>query len=926
MICSKCNSEIPSGAKFCTVCGTPCAASEPAKNFCAKCGLELAAGAKFCTSCGTSTAANTAPVVNNAQASAVSLNKEPNADDLVAAMNTAAPAAPAAVPMPAPAAAVPTPVSTPAAASVPTPVSAPAASVAPAPVQAPAASVMPQPGYNNGFAPNGAPNAPEMPSFAPTGGMMPPAGDAAGLNGAAVAAVADPAKAKKSPVGKIILIISIVLVAIVGAAAAWFFSNKPSFLSTFMGKPKYAAMVEKETFKKVSKDLDTKALSNQIKTATSVAGALVSRAADQLGTLSTYPTGDNLYLSDKTAAGAEYAAMMNSYSSNPFEGIDVKGMIESYYEAMQTTYGANAITGSMSVNVKDLGGLGDAEDIIKVLNGTTITYDYAATENAFGMLFDATLGNGSSFDVQYVVEDDGSIYMAFPFASKTGFKIKTDPTADSSAAQVTAGLELDPDEITRLLEEVMDIYTNHVKKASVTMDGGSLIVAGKEVSGKLIVADINGKNFENLFKEIFEHIANDEYFSTQIVEYINNYDPGYTTTDFRNDVTDLVSDMNASDSDKLIIKTVVNNSGKTLAKSFAFVGNNEQFMEIAFADNDTESGFELKIQDRTVVNMINEKTDDKNGRITMNISTMQGEDSVISVFVDYSDVEKVEFGKTQTDVGTYKITMSVPSDLPIDSEVLDTLNNSSFTASTTVSGSTIEYEIIADIVNFAKIDLNMDLTISDDTSVLTPPSDVIDLTDIANGGQPDQETQAKLQNFLNDLMNAVEKSGLSDIFGDIGSAGPIGGTTPTPQPGPGTLPNSPLEDAYDKLEEAVWDSYMEVGKWVSAYNVYEGDAFDDAMEYEEALGDLWQRIFDALYGDEELSDQNLEALTKEYEEITEDAESILKGLWSASTIPNAPSPTLPFDPNSGNIDPTPSGGVYGPDGNLITTPAFADER
>ena len=63
MNCTKCNSEVPNGAKFCPVCGNACgtasdvkpAAAPPEpekKNFCGKCGLELRQGAKFCAVCG----------------------------------------------------------------------------------------------------------------------------------------------------------------------------------------------------------------------------------------------------------------------------------------------------------------------------------------------------------------------------------------------------------------------------------------------------------------------------------------------------------------------------------------------------------------------------------------------------------------------------------------------------------------------------------------------------------------------------------------------------------------------------------------------------------------------------------------------------------------------------------------------------------
>lgn len=898
MICSKCNNEIPNGAKFCTVCGTPCAAAEPAKIFCAKCGLELAAGAKFCTSCGTPVAA----------ASAVSLNKEPSADDLVAAMNTAAPAA--AVPTPAPApAAVPTPTAT----AVPTPVPTPAA---------PAASVM-QPTYNNGFAPTGAPAAPQMPNYAPTSGQMPAAGDAAGFNGAAVAAAVVPDKVKKSPVGKIVLVIVCVLVALIGGAAGWFFANRASFLSTFMGKPKYAAMVEKETFKEISKELDTTALSSQIKTVSSVAGAFATTQNPLTGSLGGYG-----FMSDRTASAA-YANM----SDNPFDGMDISGMITSYHEFMQSTYGADAISGKISLRIEDLGAFEDedVDKVLDILNGTTINYNYAASADTLGTVIGAEFGNGSVIDIKAVMQDDGSIYVAFPFASKTGFLIKTNASGSSSGTTKTGALDLDPAEIDRLLEELVGIYTKHVEAASVTMDKGSLYVAGKEISGKLIIADINGKNFENLFKEMFEHIANDEYFSKQIVEYVNNFDDGYTVSDFKNDITDMVSDMDVDETDKLVIRTVVNNSGKTLAKSFAFWTDGTEEMSIAFADNDSMSVFEILAEGETVMKMVNEKTDDKNGKITISVSDMDSyEPAEISVIVDYKGVEKVTYGKTEVEVGTYTVTMNVPRNSSFDDDEIDMINNSSFTVGTTVSGNTINYTIGATISGAAKVELNMDLTYNDDTSALSVPSDVIDITDIANGGEPDKATQEKLTAFLGELMTAVENSGLEEIFGDLGGGSSI---VPNPDPLP-TNPTNPtnpvntdLRQKYWDLEDEVWDAYFDVYTWTGSYNInYGSKAYDVAKDFQDKLYDLEERISDRAFDyNAELSESELNDFKKEFDDIYKDAESVLQILYNESTVKDKPAPTLPFAGTTGSGQ----GGVYDANGNLITenpNEGFIDER
>lgn len=49
IVCSSCNSQIPTGSKFCLQCGQKVNISP----FCTNCGEKLPPGAKFCLSCGT---------------------------------------------------------------------------------------------------------------------------------------------------------------------------------------------------------------------------------------------------------------------------------------------------------------------------------------------------------------------------------------------------------------------------------------------------------------------------------------------------------------------------------------------------------------------------------------------------------------------------------------------------------------------------------------------------------------------------------------------------------------------------------------------------------------------------------------------------------------------------------------------------------
>ena len=62
MKCSKCNSEVKDGMKFCPKCAT----EMPQIHFCSQCGAELKEGMKFCPKCGCSIYGNSAHVDNSA--------------------------------------------------------------------------------------------------------------------------------------------------------------------------------------------------------------------------------------------------------------------------------------------------------------------------------------------------------------------------------------------------------------------------------------------------------------------------------------------------------------------------------------------------------------------------------------------------------------------------------------------------------------------------------------------------------------------------------------------------------------------------------------------------------------------------------------------------------------------------------------------
>lgn len=862
MICSKCNSEIPNGSRFCPVCGAECEAAAPAaaeqKNVCTKCGQELKVGAKFCPGCGNSV-------------SAVSLNKEPNANDLVAKMNAAAAAVPTAP--------APTPTPTP----IPTPTPAPTFSGVPTPTT-------PAAGYNSGFSaptPGVAPSMPQAPTYAPYGnGAAPMGGAFNGMNGAA-AVVAAPVK-KKVSAGKIVLIIAIVLAVLLGGVAAFFFTNKATAMSILMGKPKYAAMIEKDSLKKSIDKLDTAALSDQIKSASGVMSAFMVTATDVMDA----PPSEWLSLSG-AGTDPKLVPLMAVTDLDSFEGIDVKAILKGYNELMQSTYGKNSISGSLSAKVK----LGknfedyDDEDLNKVLeliNNCEFTYDCASTEKLMGTEFGVKL-NGKTLDMRIIIEEDGSTYFLFPFASDTALKYKI-ATVDSPTVTLdhSIALELDAKELERLINEIVDIYSGYIKNSSVTMEKGSMNVAGNVIEGKEIIADINGKNLENLIKEVFEHIANDKYFSGKIVEFINNFDEDFTESDYKNAIKDIVNEMDEiSEDDKLIVTMIVSNSGKLLAKSYTVAGEGQRLATLAYAESDAVDAVDFKVFNQTVASFTNEKTNDKDGKITFKIG--YGTFGSLGMVIDYTGVDTADFGKTVVPVGSYsvKFDTSKLGMMGIEEEIIDMLKSFALKFSTAVSGDTANCSFTLSVRDYIDLDLSADMKLSDDVSKYSVPSNVIDLTPMIETEDISDADMEKLMTYFEELSKGlsgvVEGTMFEDIFEDI-----IYHITPSNFDQPEITPSRPVDEPtnsdtyYNDAEELYmaieneWDDFV---YWVEGeyewlndddlFSEFENSpAFDLVMNYMNDLLDLDDELWDAIYeNDQAMTKAQLDEYNKRFSNI-----------------------------------------------------------
>lgn len=855
MICSKCNSEISDGARFCTVCGTAFgtvsdvkpieAPKEPErKYFCTKCGLELQFGAKFCTKCGTPAAnvKDITPTVNDGQMfgngnmAAISLEKQTNANDLVAAMP-----APAAAPVPTPVAAAPAPVAepvptpvaaapAPAAEPVPTPVAAapaPAAEPVPTPVAAaptPVAEPVPTPvaNYNGGVSAT-APAAPMPPEFAP-----PPAadnvsamgGDVNGLNGVAAASVAVPVK-KKGKGGKIALIIGIVLVVLIGAAAVFFFTNKATALSLVMGKPKYAAMVEKESLKKAAKNLDMESLSGQINSVSAIASTYAKNSYRM----------PMLSMSNTNSEGAQFAKLMNS-SMSGYGDFDIDSLLKSYSDIMKSTYGAARISGSVTVNAEFGSEFGDdeyAKYIKDYINGQKLNFDFAATEKTLGFAGGIDF-NGKPVDVKMIMEDDGSIYIAFPFASNKAVKVKipTNSMTRSGAAAGSAGLDIDAKELERIINDLIDIYTDTIKDSTVTMEKGSLIVAGSEITGKKMVVELDGKSAEKLTNAFINYIANDSYLCGQLASYFSGLGLEMTAAELKSELEEAkVAEGTFNTDDKLVITSILTNNGDVLAKSYMF-----DETELAYAANDKETKFEIRSEEKTVFSLSSVKTSDKDGETEIKIAVK--DDQVVSVVMTYTGTEKVKFGNEDVMTGTYSIKVDTSEAPDLNADV-KRLNGLTLDYSISVNGSTANIDFGVDVKDTIKLSVKSDITISDDLSTFNTPSDVIDISTLLTSGQLDADTSKELQKYTTDLMKK-----LKDVFAGTSLEGAFNSALNNIDD---IIPGATVDKGkIDELSDDVYTEMMEVYDWFRDNDVYSGDAYKNASEYQKSLRSLNDRI------------------------------------------------------------------------------------
>lgn len=871
MICTKCNSEIPNGAKFCPVCGNACgtvsdvkpAAAPPAreeKTFCGKCGLELRRGAKFCAVCGTPAAVgdikpavNSGSVFGGGDMSAVSLDKPGASDNLVAAMNT-----PYGVPVP--------------------------------------SGTLSAPGYGGGDNPAAfIPESPAAPPpYAPAAdpgafGSENPFGDMG-----AAAVVAAPIKKKRTG-AKVAIIIAAAVAVLIAAAAVFFFTNKATALSLIMGKSKYAAMVEGESIKQTTEKLDMPSIANGIRSASGIVSQLSAVSGGYVGSSSL----DGLSgLGLRNGAGSAAAAPMMSVNSE--NGINMEEFISSYNKLMLDTYGVNSLTSKLDMDIQlsdsvsDLlnDQLGDEfSELIALINKTSFTTSVTSSSDKLGASMGVSSGS-CVIDAKVICGKDGRVCIVFPFISETGIMIKLPTDTASSAHTETAVLEFDEKEIERLIGELVELYLAEYADCAIEMEKGELSAAGLTATGKLITAEFKGDDLADLFNKLAEHFAEDEYFRTKIVDFANECGADITEQDYKDAVMNAV-EFDADSSDKLIISTVIDNAGNVLAKSYKAVDDDNN-VKLTYVDSKEQFTLEISENNATVVSAVLDISPD-GGVVTLKCS--DGSEGYVTVKMTYSDVKKAEFCGKETVTGNFTVGMELPADFTEDiPKDLGKFSNVKLEFSNSVGQNTMECSVKLIAGNLGSIALNSVLTAENSDAGLALPSDIIDMGDI--GGTPNDEALKKFEEYTK---NALEKvKGLKDgefgkLLDELGLLDELDGISDAIDP---AVPYSDVVDLSSNISKTM----QTVNGLPSSYKVNDKELSDRAAAL---ISDLSLLFNDITAKGTEITQDEFDTFTRRYNALKGQADTLKRDFEmraSQQAAPNPPSSSAPGTPESS--DPT----------------------
>lgn len=805
MICTKCNNQVPDGAKFCPNCGTLTAKTEANKSFCENCGLELPKGAKFCAVCGAAVASKAnveikpsdvlSPVTPSEPVSvspAVVLDKKPVETPVTVSAVNINTESPFSIPIPASDVSMPAvgsdtdeqdseptifdqiefgyvpeaPVISESPVIEETPVMPETPVMSETPVMTETPAMTEPTGYSSAAASYSAPSATytaepaPAPSYtpAPSNQMENPFGD----YGMGAAAVATKPIKKKNVLKPILIAVGSLIGAVLIAAGVLFFVNKSFLFNIVLGNSGYAGMVEGNSIKEVTDNIDFNAMSQGIKTSTnSYANALMQLS------------GRNSIITTTSVK-----PMMASSSSIYGTSVDLKTLINQLGNMMREAYGANSanvsidlgaeltdtglsqLAGAMNCSKKDI------EEVLKLINDSNISVDVTADEKALESSVE--FSNGSlKLNAKAVITEDGNAYLVLPFVSEKAIMVNVGTGYTASAGQVSdVCLEIEEKELKRIMEKLVSIYIDVYKSSEITVQNGEISIAGATAKGKYITATLRGSHFADLVKRVFEAFANDGYLCKQLSKFLGECGLPVTDAQIKSSLESLTNNIKLPDDlFKLVVETVTDNNCRVLAKSYS-VSVNGQSVKISVVGDlsfSTKTGntaaLAIEVNGQTLASALFEKSSDYDGVCTVNVCV---DKNTFSVKIKYNDVKKTTFRGKPAAEGTYEISFVLPTDFTqtgSSSEIYTALASAKIVMSVKVENeNTVKETMSFEIPQYGKLSANATLTVEDKPNGVSIPSDVLDISAAAgaNGNDIPESLKKDVISYLKDMKNAVK--------------------------------------------------------------------------------------------------------------------------------------------------------------------------
>lgn len=547
------------------------------------------------------------------------------------------------------------------------------------------------------------------------GADTPDFSDFGDLGGAAAMAVTVPLK-KKSRLPLIAGICAGVVVVLAGVVAL----NRSTFLPMFMGKAGYAAMIEGKGAADALTALDSP-----------VAAAVLESAAE---------------------SAVRYAVRANGGYLLSGGGISPAAVIAQTRNSMLASYGKDEVEVSLTPSVeltatgRDalFGGESGFDEIVDAVNACKLSAALNAQEDAASLRL--TLDEqGAVTDADVIVTKD-TFYVEFPFAGEA-FKGELSYSEDDAES---AGLELDPKQTSRIIKNIGDIYIKHYKSAEFTVESGELTAAGVTAKGQLVTCTMDGERLNALAQEIGEFLAEDEYLSGVITEYVQANGAELTAEQYQDAVRRASAGL-FGDNCSVTVKTVVNSACKTLAKSYILVGSDT--LSLTYINGKDKGALEASDGSTTVTADIT-RVNKQDG--TINVKAAGG--SSFSAKLVYSGVKTQEFCGRKILAGEFRLSFVPPVDFTRGDSptaaVYAAISKAELTLAQSVEGGALKQRAELRMPQYGAAAIDAVVTARDGAAI-EPPANAIDIYEMYGS---DEDTLAGAE-MMRRISQSADRNG-----------------------------------------------------------------------------------------------------------------------------------------------------------------------